>query len=123
VNKEELEKAIMEYTDLLAKKEYNEAQKLAKELKKTPEGAKLFSFMGMLEESAHQLDKEFNEMLVDVREYGREIKKNGWKAGEPMIVDGMKKGGPDFKKWTSAIAIMLRTVELLEEDGKTRKKE
>lgn len=47
-------------------------------------------------------------------EYGRTIRERGWKEGEPLI-DALEKQFPDFRRWATALAIMLRTRELLGE--------
>lgn len=50
-------------------------------------------------------------------EYGRTIKEHGWKEGEP-IIEAWEKEFPDFRRWAGALAIMLRTQEILEEEGR-----
>lgn len=50
-----------------------------------------------------------------LEEYGRTIKREGWKAGEPLIRKGLRKW-KDFDRWARALAMMLRTQELLEEE-------
>lgn len=54
------------------------------------------------------------EMIQALAEYGKTIKKHGWKAGEPTIQAGEKKF-PDFRRWAHALAIMLRAEEILQE--------
>lgn len=55
-----------------------------------------------------------------VQEYGRTIKRQGWEAGEPLI-EKHSLIFNDFKKWARALAMMLRTMELLEADGRVPK--
>lgn len=57
------------------------------------------------------MDERMRAALV---EYGRTIKDNGWKAGEPVI-EKYSARFSDFKKWARALAMMLRTKELLDE--------
>lgn len=57
------------------------------------------------------MDRATKAALV---EYGRVIKKSGWKAGEPLIKK-YEKLHPDFKKWAHAIGIFLRAEELVDE--------
>jgi len=47
-------------------------------------------------------------------QYGRTIRKEGWRAGEPLIECGVRRFGPDFKQWAHALGIMLRAIELVE---------
>lgn len=61
-------------------------------------------------------------LKATLKEYGRTIKREGWKAGESLIKDGVKKFGPKFKKWAYALGIMLRAIELLSNDKKKQKK-
>ena len=56
------------------------------------------------------MDKEMREALA---QYGAAIKRDGWKAGEPLIEAGEKRW-PEFKKWAYALGIMLRAKEILE---------
>lgn len=55
------------------------------------------------------MEKAMQEAL---QEYGRTIRKSGWKAGEPLIRMNAKRF-KDFKKWARALAMMLRATELL----------
>lgn len=55
-----------------------------------------------------------------LKEYGQTIKRHGWKAGEPLIEKYSSKS-QDFEKWARALAMMLRTMELLEADGRVPK--
>lgn len=48
-------------------------------------------------------------------EYGRLIKEQGFKAGEP-IIQAREKKFQDFRRWAYALAIMLRAEEILSED-------
>lgn len=53
--------------------------------------------------------KELLEVLV---EYGKTIRKDGWKAGERLI-ERYELGIPDFRRWAYALGIVLRTKEIL----------
>jgi hypothetical protein len=57
------------------------------------------------------MEKAMKAALV---EYARTIKRDGWKAGEPLIrrYSGRWK---DFEKWAKALGIMLRTEELFQQ--------
>ena len=55
-----------------------------------------------------------------LKEYGKTIRQFGWKAGEPLIRRNAKRF-KDFKKWTRALSMMLRTMELLDKDGRVPK--
>lgn len=52
------------------------------------------------------------EMRNDLARYGRAILKDGWKIGEPMILEAEKRW-PDFRRWAYALGIMLRAEEIL----------
>jgi hypothetical protein len=52
------------------------------------------------------------ELLRAVVEYGRTIQRDGWKAGEAVILK-YEPGIPDFRRWAYALGIMLRAEELL----------
>lgn len=54
------------------------------------------------------------EMLMALAEYGKTVKRDGWEAGEPVIL-AMEKRFPDFRCWAYALGIMLRAEELVEE--------
>lgn len=58
------------------------------------------------------MEEEMKEALAN---YGRTIKERGWAAGEPLIVEGLRRW-KDFDRWARALAMMLRTKELLEEE-------
>ena len=58
------------------------------------------------------MDREFFNALKD---YAKTIKNQGWKAGESLI-EKYKKRFPDFDKWATAMTIMLRLNEMLEEE-------
>lgn len=45
--------------------------------------------------------------------YGQTVVEKGWKAGEPLINEG-EKLFPEFRKWATAVGIMLRVQELVE---------
>lgn len=45
--------------------------------------------------------------------YGRTIKKSGWQAGEPLIEKESRRF-KDFRKWATALGIILRAQEILE---------
>lgn len=53
-----------------------------------------------------------DELVRALTEYGRIIKRDGWKAGEP-IIDRYEHTIPDFRRWAYALGIMLRAEELL----------
>jgi hypothetical protein len=55
-----------------------------------------------------------DEMMKALVEYGRTIRERGWKEGEPLIDAGEKKF-QDFRRWATALGIMLRTGEILKE--------
>ncbi len=55
-------------------------------------------------------------------EYGRVIKRDGWRAGEPLIEAGEKRF-KDFKKWAHGLGIMLRAKELLNELSRKAKED
>lgn len=55
------------------------------------------------------MDAAFHQAL---KEYGRIIKASGWRAGEPFIEKNERKF-KDFRKWARALAVILRTIELL----------
>lgn len=59
------------------------------------------------------MDEAMRQALKD---YGKMIKENGWKAGEPLIDSGVKRW-PDFRKWCRALGMMLRTKELLDKQS------
>jgi hypothetical protein len=46
-------------------------------------------------------------------EYGRIIKAHGWQAGEEFVTR-KEQEIPEFRRWANALAIMLRTRELLD---------
>lgn len=52
------------------------------------------------------------ELIRALTEYGRTIKRDGWRVGEPLI-DRCEKTIPDFRRWAYALGIMLRAEELL----------
>jgi hypothetical protein len=52
------------------------------------------------------------EMKDELARYGRLIRQDGWESGEPMILEAEKRW-PDFRRWAHALAIMLRTEEIL----------
>lgn len=52
------------------------------------------------------------ELVQALAEYGRAIKKDGWKAGEP-IIDRHERKILEFRRWAYALGIMLRAEELL----------
>lgn len=56
------------------------------------------------------------ELIQALAQYGRAIRKDGWKAGEPLI-EKYEKRFKDFKRWAYALGIMLRANELLEEEN------
>ncbi len=51
--------------------------------------------------------------------YGRTIKKKGWQAGEP-IIEKESRRFRDFRKWATALGIMLRAQEILENGRVTK---
>lgn len=53
-------------------------------------------------------------LIQALAQYGRTIRKDGWKAGEPLIAKNEKRF-KDFKRWAYALSIVLRANELLEE--------
>ena len=53
-----------------------------------------------------------DEMGSALIEYGKTIKRDGWKAGEPLIEQGEKRW-PEFRKWATALGILLRAKEIL----------
>jgi hypothetical protein len=53
-----------------------------------------------------------DELIRALTEYGKIIKRDGWKAGEP-IIDRCERTIPDFRRWAHALSIMLRAKELL----------
>lgn len=53
-------------------------------------------------------------MREALKEYGHVIKREGWQAGE-LLIQEEKYRFKDFEKWANALAIALRTKELLEE--------
>jgi hypothetical protein len=53
-----------------------------------------------------------DELIRALTEYGRAIKRGGWRAGEPLISQ-YERTIPDFRRWARALGIMLRAEELL----------
>ncbi len=56
------------------------------------------------------MDQEMDRALI---QYGTTIKAQGWAAGEPLILQGMRQW-PEFRQWAHALGIMLRAKEILE---------
>lgn len=54
-----------------------------------------------------------DEMMKALVEYGRTIRECGWKEGEPLI-DAGEKEFTDFRRWATALGIMLRAQEILD---------
>ena len=52
------------------------------------------------------------ELLRALAKYGRTIQKDGWRAGEAVILR-YESGIPDFRRWAYALGILLRAEELL----------
>lgn len=52
------------------------------------------------------------ELVHAIAEYGRTIQKDGWQAGEAVILR-YEPGISDFRRWAYALGIMLRAEELL----------
>lgn len=55
-------------------------------------------------------------MKIELAEYGKTIRKAGWRAGEPLVARGELRWPGVFKQWAHALGIMLRAIELLEEE-------
>ena len=55
------------------------------------------------------MDKAMHDALA---QYGETIQAYGWAAGEPLIAAGELRF-KEFRNWTYALAIVLRTEELL----------
>lgn len=53
-------------------------------------------------------------LAADLARYGRIIRRRGWKAGDAFIRRAEKRHR-DFRRWATALAILLRTEELLAE--------
>lgn len=47
-----------------------------------------------------------------LKEYGRVIRRDGWRAGEPIIAR-YERSVPDFRRWAHALGIVLRAEEIL----------
>ena len=60
--------------------------------------------------------KKEKEMHAALKKYGALIQAKGWEAGQPLVEKGVKEYGPDFEKLARALAMLLRTKELLEDD-------
>lgn len=70
---------------------------------------------------AREKSKMSKELENALKEYAVCIKKNGWKAGEP-IIEKYKNKYKDFEKWALAIRLMLRADEILKEERQRDKK-
>jgi hypothetical protein len=55
-----------------------------------------------------------NGMIDALANYGKAIKRHGWKAGEPLI-EKYGKRFPGFREWAYALGIMVRAREILGE--------
>lgn len=56
------------------------------------------------------MDKDLEEAL---HHYAQTTAAEGLEAGKPLIEAGVKRWGPNFHKWTKAIDLMSRTIEIL----------
>lgn len=52
------------------------------------------------------------ELVQALAEYGKTIRRDGWRSGEP-IIDRYERTIPDFRRWAYALGIALRAEELL----------
>ena len=52
------------------------------------------------------------KMKDELSRYGRIIRNDGWKIGEPLILEAEKQW-PDFRRWAYALGIVLRAQEIL----------
>ena len=50
--------------------------------------------------------------ILALAEYGRTIRRDGWRAGE-AIIEKYELEIPEFRRWAYALGIMLRADELL----------
>lgn len=57
------------------------------------------------------MDEYFKAALA---EYGSKLKADGWEAAEP-IIERHSRRWPDFHRFATALGIMLRADEILEE--------
>ena len=48
------------------------------------------------------------EMKDALTHYGKTIKEKGVEAGEPLIEEGIKKFGPEFRQWAMAVRKFLQ---------------
>ena len=56
--------------------------------------------------------KDRATLIQALKEYGHAIQRDGWRAGESIIVR-YELVVPDFRRWAYALGIMLRAEELL----------